>query len=323
MDAIRGVGEISIDAILQERTRGGDFKNIFDFCSRIDSKVVSRRVIERLICSGALDSLGAHRAALMVCLGDALKFSAQRKKAEMSGQADIFGTLEVSGRSKQQWWGPEWSEKIRLEREREALGLYLTGHPIESYLEELRHYTSCKLKDLVPKKCGELMTIAGLVIDHKIITTKHGDRMGTLLLDDGSGKVETVLFPDIIESYAGYLKKDNILIVKGNLRSDVSGNRLKIVVQEITGLDSAREKNVTSLSLSVHQESVDDAFLSRLYQILEPHKSGSIPVNVHYRCHNAEACLVFGSEWWVTISDKLLWELRELIGKDCLELRFK
>ncbi|MCE0494397.1 DNA polymerase III subunit alpha [Vibrio salinus] len=322
--AIKGVGEGPIDAILEARESGGYFKDLFDFCARIDLKRVNKRVIEKLIYAGALDRLGPHRAAMMASLDDAVKAASQYKQAESFGQTDMFGVLTDAPEDVEQKYRqvPEWPEKVWLEGERETLGLYLTGHPINRYLRELKHYTSCRLKDLTPTRRDQSMTVAGLVIAVKVMTTKRGSRIGIVSLDDRSGRLEAMLFSDALDQYADLLEKDKILILTGQVSFDDFNGGLKMTVREVMGLDSAREKHAKSLSLSVYREQVDKPFFERFCQILEPHKSGSVPVHVYYQRENARARLTLGTEWRITPSDDLLYELKQLLGQDQVELEF-
>ncbi|MEF1306718.1 DNA polymerase III subunit alpha, partial [Vibrio owensii] len=168
--AIKGVGEGPIDAILEARNKGGHFIDLFDFCARIDLKKVNKRVIEKLIYAGALDRLGPHRAALMASLNDAVKAASQHHQAEAFGQTDMFGVLtdapeEVEHKYTQV---PAWPEKVWLEGERETLGLYLTGHPVNAYIKELNKYVSCRLKDATPTRRDQSVTVAGLVIAARV-----------------------------------------------------------------------------------------------------------------------------------------------------------
>ncbi len=205
--AIKGVGEGPIEAIIEARNKGGYFKDLFDFCARLDLKKVNKRVIEKLILSGALDRLGPHRAAMMASLKDAVKAASQHHHAESFGQSDMFGVLtdapeEVEHKYTQV---PKWPEKVWLEGERETLGLYLTGHPVNAYIKELAKYTSCRLKDATPTRRDQSLTIAGLVIAARVMTTKRGTRIGLMTLDDRSGRMEVMLFSDALDRYAELL----------------------------------------------------------------------------------------------------------------------
>lgn len=151
--AIKGVGEGPIEAIVEARQQGGHFKDIFDLCARTETKKLNRRVMEKLIMSGAFDKLGPHRAALMSSLEDALKAADQHAKAEAIGQSDMFGVLAEAPEQVERSYAnvPKWPDQVVLEGERETLGLYLTGHPITRYLKEIERYAAgTRLKDLVP-----------------------------------------------------------------------------------------------------------------------------------------------------------------------------
>jgi DNA polymerase-3 subunit alpha len=322
--AIKGVGEGPIDAILEAREADGHFKDLFDFCARIDLKRVNKRVIEKLIYAGALDRLGPHRAAMMASLDDAVKAASQHRQAESFGQTDMFGVLTDAPEAVEQKYTQvtPWPEKVWLEGERETLGLYLTGHPINAYLNELNHYTGCRLKDVAPTRRDQSLTVAGLVIAARVMTTKRGNRIGLLTLDDRSGRLEAMLFSDALERYADLLEKDKILILNGQVSFDDFSGGYKMTVRELMSLDTAREKYAKSLSLSMIQSQIDELFFDRLGQILEPHRAGSVPVHIYYQRSDARAKLTLGTEWRVTPNDLLLDELKQLLGKGQVELEF-
>ncbi|CAK1705205.1 DNA polymerase-3 subunit alpha [Vibrio crassostreae] len=322
--AIKGVGEGPIEAIIEARNKGGYFKDLFDFCARLDLKKVNKRVIEKLILSGALDRLGPHRAAMMASLPDAVKAASQHHHAESFGQSDMFGVLtdapeEVEHKYTQV---PKWPEKVWLEGERETLGLYLTGHPVNAYIKELAKYTSCRLKDATPTRRDQSLTIAGLVIAARVMTTKRGTRIGLMTLDDRSGRMEVMLFSDALDRYAELLEKDKIVVVSGQVSFDDFNGGLKMSAREVMDLGSAREKYARGVSISIDQSQINGQFFERFSQILEPYRAGTVPVNVYYQRADARARLTLGTEWRVTPSDTLLDELKQLLGNSQVELEF-
>ncbi|WP_135456060.1 DNA polymerase III subunit alpha [Vibrio echinoideorum] len=322
--AIKGVGEGPIEAIIEARNKGGHFKDLFDFCARLDLKKVNKRVIEKLILSGALDRLGPHRAAMMASLKDAVKAASQHHHAESFGQSDMFGVLtdapeEVEHKYTQV---PKWPEKVWLEGERETLGLYLTGHPVNAYIKELAKYTSCRLKDATPTRRDQSLTIAGLVIAARVMTTKRGTRIGLMTLDDRSGRMEVMLFSDALDRYAELLEKDKIVVVSGQVSFDDFNGGLKMSAREVMDLGSAREKYARGVSISIEQSQINGQFFERFSQILEPYRAGTVPVNVYYQRADARARLTLGTEWRVTPSDTLLDELKQLLGNSQVELEF-
>jgi DNA polymerase-3 subunit alpha len=323
--AIKGVGEAPIEAILEARKEGGYFKELFDLCARVDTKKLNRRVLEKLIMSGAFDRLGPHRAALMGSLGEALKAADQHAKAEAIGQADMFGVLADAPEQVEQSYAnvPRWQEQIVLDGERETLGLYLTGHPITQYLKEIERYAGgLRLKDMHPTDRGKTTTAAGLVIAARVMVTKRGNRIGICTLDDRSGRLEVMLFTDALEKYQHLLEKDRILIATGQVSFDDFSGGLKMTARELMDISEAREKYARGLAISLTDRQIDDQLLNRLRQSLEPHRAGTIPVHLYYQREDARARLRFGAAWRVTPTARLLIDLRTLVGNEQVELEF-
>lgn len=323
--AIKGVGEGPIEAIVEARQQGGHFKDIFDLCARTETKKLNRRVMEKLIMSGAFDKLGPHRAALMSSLEDALKAADQHAKAEAIGQSDMFGVLAEAPEQVERSYAniPKWPDQVVLEGERETLGLYLTGHPITRYLKEIERYAAgIRLKDLVPTPRGQMVKVAGLVLASKVFTTKRGNRIGICTLDDRSGRLEIMLFSDALDKYQHLLEQDRILIATGQVSFDDFNGGLKMTVRELMDINEAREKYARGLAISLSDRQINEQLLNRLRGVLEPHRSGTIPVHLYFQKHDACARLRFGATWRVTPTDMLLTDLRTLLGNEQVELEF-
>ena len=296
--AIKGVGEGPIEAIVEARQQGGHFKDIFDLCARTETKKLNRRVMEKLIMSGAFDKLGPHRAALMSSLEDALKAADQHAKAEAIGQSDMFGVLAEAPEQVERSYAnvPKWPDQVVLEGERETLGLYLTGHPITRYLKEIERYAAgTRLKDLVPTTRGQMVKVAGLVLASKVFTTKRGNRIGICTLDDRSGRLEIMLFSDALDKYQHLLEQDRILIATGQVSFDDFNGGLKMTVRELMDINEAREKYARGLAISLSDRQINEQLLNRLRGVLEPHRSGTIPVHLYFQKHDACARLRFGA----------------------------
>lgn len=322
--AIKGVGEGPIENIIACREQSGYFKDLFDFCARVDLKKCNKRVIEKLIQAGALDRLGPHRAAMMASLDEAVKAAGQFHQAEAFGQSDMFGVLTEAPEEVEQAYAqvPKWPEKVWLEGERATLGLYLTGHPVNAYLKELAKYTQCRLKDLQPTRRDQSLTVAGLVIASRVMTTKRGTRIGLMTLDDRSGRVEVMLFSDALERYAELLEQDKIVVVSGQVSFDDFNGGLKMSAREVMSLADAREKYAKGLSISIEQSQIDGQFFEQFNRILEPYRAGTVPVNIYYQRQDARAKLSLGVEWRVTPDDNLLDDLKLLVGSKQVELEF-
>ncbi|VFP79650.1 DNA polymerase III subunit alpha [Candidatus Erwinia haradaeae] len=326
LGAIKGVGPSPVKDIIRARHQDGDFCEIFEFCKRINTRKVNHRVLKKLIMSSALDCFGQHRAALVASLPDAVKNSNQYTQASEGGQTDIFGgLLEQNDRVKKKYLDIQpWSESIRLNGERETLGLYLTGHPMDPYLKEIQNYVSEQcLKDLRPTKKGKLTTIAGLVISARIVVTKNNNRMGICILDDNSGRIEVKAFFDTLNQFQNFAKKDCILIVSGEVSMDHFTGEMKVIASEISDLDMVRKKYVRNIFIGLTYRQIDKKLIKRIHSTLQLYqKKEGILVNLCYEKEDARVVLCLGSSWRIELTDSLLDNLRALVGSEQVKLEF-
>ncbi|MGL4474911.1 MAG: DNA polymerase III subunit alpha [Shewanella sp.] len=321
--SIKGVGEGPVESILQAR-EAGPFIDLFDFCARVDLKKLNKRVIERLIQAGALDNLGPHRASMMATLPEAIRAADQHAKAEAIGQGDMFGLLNSEPEdSKQQFVDcPAWPDKIWLEGERETLGLYLTGHPINQYLTELKHYTSGRIKDVHPTERGKTAKAAGLVVATRVMVTKRGSKMGLVTLDDKSARLEVMLFTEAFEKFGHLLEKDKILICEGEVSFDDYSGGNRMTARNIIEISEARSHFVKALEVDIDASRVNLDGLNQLTQILSPWKQGAVQVRINYQQAQAFGQLVLGDEWRVNPTDELVLALQGLLGPDKVRILF-
>ncbi len=326
--AIKGVGEGPVEAILEARAQGGPFKDLFDFCARVDLKRLNRRVIEKLIQAGAMDKLGPEpiqggRAILMASLPDAMKKAEQHHKAEALGQSDLFGLLVSEPEEVNNAFAkvPHYSDNQWLEGEKETLGLYLTGHPINQYRKELKHYTSSQLKDVQPTERDGQTSIAGLVINARTLINKKNKRWGLLTLDDKSARMDVRLFPEQFEKYEKLLQINNILVISGQVSFDNFSGGYTMTAREVSSLAEAREKRIKYLKLSLDMQQIDTNFMDNLEKILEPYKFGTCPIKIAYHRPDCSGELTLGTQWCVTPSDELIERLGVLAAQE-IELEF-
>ena len=326
--AIKGVGEGPIEAIVEARNKQGKqgyFRNIFELCAKTDIKKLNRRVLEKLTMAGAFDKIGPHRAAILHSINDAIQAADQHAKAQDIGQEDMFGVLAEEPEQVEYAYGnvPKMPEQILLDGEREALGLYLTGHPVTQYLKELSRYTNgARISEATPTGWGKMATFAGLVITARIRLTKKGNRIGLFTLDDRSGRIEVMVFGETLEKFEHHIVQDKILIVTGQVSADDFNGGVKLAAREIVELSEAREKYVKGLGISLRDSEVNRLFLQQLQKNVEPHRNGVIPVNVYYQTDQARARIQFGTTWRVTPNDNLLISLKSLLGNERVELEF-
>ncbi len=323
--AIKGVGEGAIESFVAERKQNGPFKDLFDFCGRVDLKKVNRRVLESLIRAGALDNLGPNRAVLMATLDEAIRAADQQNKAAAIGQDDLFGEAFGADHSTGELnWAQvrPWPEDLVLQGEKETLGLYLTGHPIDRYLPELKHFIANRINQIQPTRRGDYIKAAGLVIDLRIMTTKKGARFAIVTLDDRSGRIDAVVYADTYEKYKDLLVKDAILIVEGDVSHDDFSGGLRLSVNQVFDLVSAREQYAKSVKIVVADEKIDADFASKLERFLKPCARGSTPVELIYKSQEADATVYFSDEWKLQPTDDLIYHLRGLQGCEQVSIEY-
>ncbi len=317
LGAIKGVGESAIDAILAARA-DGPFQDLFDFCRRVDLKRVNRRVLETLIRAGALDRLGPNRATLMDNLTEALQLAEQAHRDAAVGQDDLFGLAPPADTGGTYRESPEWDDNTRLEGEKETLGLYLTGHPIEQYEGELAHMVSARIKDLRPQR-DQTVVVAGLAVGLRTMRTRRGDRMAFLTLDDRTGRIELAVFSELYDSHRHLIQKDRLLVVEGEVSVDEYSGGYKMSATALYDIAGARERFARGLLLRVDADQAANGLVGRLKEILAPYSEGRCPVYIDYRHPAARARLRLGPHWRVTPQDELLHRLGGLAGADGVE----
>jgi DNA polymerase-3 subunit alpha len=324
--------------MLAERAAGGRFRDLRDLCRRLDLNRVNRRVLEALVRSGALDSLGVNRATLMHQLPGAMQAADQNSKAQAAGQDDLFGLAEPSAPAAEEATElretlPDWSEAVRLAGERETLGLYLTGHPITEYERELRPIVSGRIADVGGAKPvgqsqgeggwrgpGRSVTLAGLVLEVR----KRGGRT-SFVLDDRSGRLEVTMFEDVYQQFRSLVSKDAILVVEGSLRWDDFIDDWRLTAKKILDVDQAREQYARNLVLrwpARARNGDGSRFLAQLEQALRPSQGGRCAVAIRYATGDAAAILQFGEQWRVRPSRDLIERLGTLVGREGVELYY-
>ena len=322
--AIKGVGEGPVEAIIEAREQQGTFKDLFDFCAKVDIKRVNKRVLEKLVLSGAMDNLGPHRAAVMATIKDALNAATQHAKAELAGQADLFGVQIESEDDVTNAFAnvPEWSEKVWLDGEKETLGLYLTGHPINQYLREIKQYTDGRLADLIPTNRDQFVSTVGLVIGVRVMTNKKGRRWGIVTLDDKSARMDVRFYPDMYEQFESVLVADNLLWVKGQVSFDDFSGGNTINAKDVLTIVQARSKYVKQLRISIPEKLCTLSTVAKVQGILQEYKNGTCPLHLHIEHEDAEVTIASGAQWCIEPEEQLLVELRHILGAEQVNLEF-
>jgi len=304
--AVKNVGRSAIDSLLEAR-RQGAFRSLHDFCERVDTRLLNRRAIESLIKAGAFDSFGARRAQLFEILDGAL---AGELSGRAAGQISFFDLgAEAFAAQDPLPDVPELPTETLLAMEREVLGLYLSGHPLDRYREKLSRLASHACAALPGLKDGSRVATGGLVVSCKRTATRNGEPMAFVQLEDHSGSVETVVFPRAYEKYRDCLDKDAVVVVKGTLQvseGDDEQRVAKVIAEEVVPLATPG-----TLVVELRTPEQERQALHELKGILSRYP-GTHPVRLHFRVRRKS--VLADSRFWVDNSDDLRWELQELLG---------
>ncbi len=328
LGAIKGLGEGPVENIIAAR-EAGPFKDMFDFCARVDPRKVNKRALEALVRSGALDNIGPgidtdyDRAVMFLAIPEAVKAAEQSSANADSGMTDLFGEVIPSGGEDGDVYADfrqirRWTMKERLNGEKETLGLYLTGHPIDEYEDELNHVVSCRIAQAKADKNKQ--TIAGLVVAFRVMKTKRGDSMAFVTLDDRTGRMEVAIFSDVYEANREILLKDAMLVIEGQISHDDYSGGIKMRADAVTDLAQARLNSVLGIRIAMSQAALGANYVAQLREALQPKRGGACSVSIAYANAGVSADLRLGEDWKVTPDDDLLVNLRTLYGNNNIQL---
>jgi DNA polymerase-3 subunit alpha len=319
LGAVKGTGESAITVIARERDQAGPYTDLFDFCQRVDKRIVNRRVLESLIRAGTFDSINTHRAGLLASVGIALESAEQTSRA--ANQVSLFSGDDIALERPCMVSVPQWEEKERLQNEKMALGFYLSGHPFNIYADELKNFVSTRLDRLSPQRDPQLL--AGIIYSIRIQMTKRGKKMGVIVLDDGKARVELVVYSEIFDANRDWLKEDQLLVVEAKVGSkgdnEASSGGLRITTNKLFDLAGARSRYAKSIRL--HCNGSSNAV--KLKDLLAPYRNNGsstsnsennsfyCPVSITYHNQNAACEIELGDEWCVSLHDNLLQSLSE------------
>jgi len=325
LGAVKGVGEAVISTLVEERTQNGPYRDLVDLCRRNAGRKINRRALEALIKAGALDACGATRPMLIAALDRVLQMTEQHVKAEVSGQSDFFGlattsdvpdavvALDLSSLTDVR----EWTQEELLACEKETLGLYLSGHPIDRYRGELGAFSSCTLADLKPGR----KRVAGLVMGVRVIKTRRG-RFAVVTLDDKTARVDVTVYRDLFETHMDRLVVDQVIVVEGACDIDEFSGDYSIQGEDIMTLDEARNRLARSVVLDVTEHELGNGFVAALQEVISGHTRGACPVAIEYARCDSRARLKLGEAWRVHVNDGLLDGLKRYLGEQRVHVEY-
>jgi len=321
LGAIKGIGRPVIESIISAREQGGAFKDLFDLCARVDAKKVNRRALEALIRAGALDELGTHRASLIASIDLALDAANQQHRSSAAGQDDFFGVAAPT-ESMQSYQNVEpWKEEFLLSAEKDTLGLYLSGHPIDLYIEELNQFTSCRLVDVdVSPRQKKSVTLAGLVVDSRVMNTKSGNRMAFITLDDKSARIEIGVFSELYDQRRDVIHKDKVLVVKGTASHNHFSGGIRLSADELFDIEQARSNLAKFMRIQLQGEQLNAERIQQLKNVLKPDEQGQCGLGFQYKSAFGVCDLDMAQDWRVIPSKLMLEQLEALVGQSNIKI---
>ncbi len=321
LTAIKNVGEAAIQSVLAARRELGRFDNVFQFCEHADLRLLNKRVIESLIKAGALDSLGARRSEMMAVLDRAMELGQKRQRETSSGQHGLFvgGDEALPLPPVKLPEVEEWPEPERLAGEKEVLGFYVTGHPLEKYRSLVAGLTRYDTSSLGELDHESPVTLAGILTGLRVRPSRKGDLWAAATLEDLRGSVDLLVFPQTLQQVQGVLKPDAVLLIKGRVRHEENAPT-KVVVSEARPLETELDDKKPELLIRVNMSSASESLLEELERLLKAFP-GDNPVLLELtRPGDFQARLRARRPAGVKAEGELFTRLQELCGEDAISL---
>jgi DNA polymerase-3 subunit alpha len=319
MNAIKNVGKNAVEEIIKVRNKlERNFTSIFDFCINVDTRLVNKRTLEGLVTAGSFDSMDSNRASLYNAVEKALEFGGKMQHSVFSNENSLFGGIEDLEITEPvlQDINP-WSGKERLGKEREAVGFYISGHPLHKYDVEYNSFTNFHIGKDKNINEEEVVKVCGVITGVRKKIDKSGKNMAFFTIDDFSGSCECIMFSKIFANDGEYVEEEESVLVVGRLES--SGDAVKIHVNRLLPLDKAREELSKSINININKDTVSADKISLLKPILENNK-GNTPVFLSLGTNGVRGSLYSLKEYRVKVSEDLIKEVTTLLGAGSLRL---
>ncbi|BCA80145.1 DNA polymerase III subunit alpha [Desulfuromonas sp. AOP6] len=315
LGAVKGVGSAALESIIEVR-KEAPYSSLHDFCERVDLRKVNKKVVEALIRCGAFDSLGGKRAQYMVVLEEAMDIGQKVQREKAMGQESLFGVNEIVSHNGNGYGElpamDEWPEKVLLGFEKESLGFYITGHPLSRHEDTIRRFATCDTSGLQERPDKSEVRVCGIVAGLKELTTKKGDRMAFVTLEDLGGFVEMVVFPEVYAASMELLKSEEPLLVSGTL--DVGEDTCKLMANEVVSLREVKERQTKKVHFRVSSPGLEENQLRSLRSIMERHRGECEPF-LHLVIPNRSETTIRPIERLkVAANDELMDEADKLFG---------
>ncbi|MZG54057.1 MAG: DNA polymerase III subunit alpha [Nitrospinae bacterium] len=318
LGAIKNVGSKAIDNIIEARKRLEKFKSLSQLCESVDLQLANKRVFESLIKSGACDSLGQSRAQMLKDLQASMEQGQAKQRDRQLGQSSMFDTFdeEISKENKNGNHVEEWSETDRLKFEKESIGFYITGHPLDRFTKDLSWFTDATSASVVESGSSKTVSIAGIPIKHLPKTTRKGDKMGIITLEDLHGSIEVILWPEIYAEVESILLAEEPILVKGEVDSE--GNLPKVIAKEVFPLVQAKQRFQGRVMIHFRTLGLEKETLLAVKEILAANK-GNNDTRLHFISpDNKERVVTVSDDLRIQPSDEVIEQIQSLLGEDAI-----
>jgi len=319
LGAVKGVGSAALDSIQLVR-KDKQFLSLQDFCERVDLRKVNKKVVEALIKCGAFDSLGGKRAQFLTALEESMEIGQRLQREQESGQDSLFGTQEILSAGGHSYGDlpdvEEWDEKNLLSYEKEALGFYVTGHPLARYSDSIKRFATCEAAGLGERTDKEQVRVCGIVSGVKELITKKGDRMAFITLEDLSGSVEVIVFPEVYSVAMELLKGEDPLLVSGEL--DVGEEACKILATDVALLRDVKETLAKLVHIKLTTPGLDEMQMRQLKGVVQRYR-GNCAVQLHIIIPNrSETIINLPDQLKMAATDEAMAATEELFGYEVM-----
>jgi DNA polymerase-3 subunit alpha len=310
--AVKNVGIKAVEAIVQEREEGGLFASLIDFCRRVDKSKVNKRVMEGLIQCGAFDFTGTYRSRLFASLSEIIASGGLHEDPNQLNMFELFPSEERRESVYESEDMDEWEDDEKLRREKESLGFYITGHPLDKHEDVMSTFATATTQDLGSIQDKSVIKLAGLINSMRIKRTRRGEKMAVINLEDKNGFTEVIVFPDVFAQRASVLNDDRPLLVTGEVES--GDNMVKVRAMEVVALETVRQRSINSIVIPVSREGLSRTSLMKLRDLIFKYP-GECQLKFRIRLgEDSNATVVTHSRYSIIPNETLLGEIESLIG---------
>ena len=317
LNAIKNVGIKALKNIIDSRNKNGPFKNIYQFCEHLDTRIVNKRVIESLIEAGTMDSLEGNRAQKYAAVDRALRYAHQRQVESNTNQFDLFGSSKTSSSSVHTLLIlpdlDDWSQSEKLKREKNLIGFYFTGHPLLKYAAELEAFSNFDFSEEDDHLHPDIIKIGGIVQDFKLHYDKKNQQMAFFVLDCIGGKLEALIFHEPYMRYQPLIKKDQLIFIQGRSTTQMNDRGLKVIVEKVFSLEEVRNRHVKKVHIFIEANKMKVTDVDSLYEMAKKH-TGISPLLFHIHDEDRNGKLIETDTIKVDANDTFIDTLRGLYG---------